>query len=342
MKNRRAIKTKNRIVFKSMIFGVVLFGLAFFILLFSKGTGAVFNPISIVGNISNSTIKQTDGRTNILLLGSDKRGAGEIKSVLTDTIIIASIGKLDKSVVLLSLPRDLWVESPMGYKDKINSMYAYGGSKETKKVAEKVLGIPIHYYVVIDFNLFKQTINIIDGIDVTVENTFDDFSYPIEGKENAPDSERYQTVHFEQGAQKMDGDTALKYVRSRHGNNGEDTDFARSKRQQKTILAIKDKALSLKTLANPTKIKELFNAYSENIDTDISLTDLQGLYLFLQDIDFTKIRSVVLDDRSTADNGGLLYAPADTSLYGGSYVLIPRAGDFSQLHAYVQKYIFGE
>ncbi len=342
MKSHKTTKTKKGVVFKSMIFGLVLFGLVLFTLFFSKGTRAVFNPISIVGSISSSNLKQTDGRTNILLLGSDKRSAGEVKSVLTDTIIVASIGKLDKSVVLLSLPRDLWVESPTGYKDKINSMYAYGGAEETKKVAEKVLGIPVHYYVVVDFDLFKQTINIIDGVNVNVENTFDDFYYPVEGKENAPDSERYQTIHFEQGIQRMDGDTALKYVRSRHGNNGENIDFARSKRQQKVVLAIKDKALSLKTLVNPTKIKELFNAYSANVDTDIDLSDLQSLYLLSQDVDFSKMRSVVLDDRSTADNGGLLYAPTDISLYGGAYVLIPRAGDFSQLHAYVQKYIFGE
>lgn len=333
---------KNGVVLKSLIFGGILFGIIFSLSFFSKGTKAVFSSISIISNISGPNLKQVDGRTNILILGSDKRNIGGVRSVLTDTLIVASIGKLDKSVVLLSLPRDLWVESSNGYKDKINAMYAYGGANETTKVVENILGIPIHYYVVVDFNLFEQTINIMDGVNVTVDKTFDDFYYPVEGKEGASDSERYQTVHFEAGLQRMDGGTALKFVRSRHGNNEENTDFARSKRQQKIILAIKDKALTLKTLINPSKLKELFDAYSANVDTSIALTDLQSFYLLTQDLDFNSIRSVVLDDRSTADKGGLLYAPTDISLYGGNYVLIPRVGDFSQIHAYVQKYIFGE
>ncbi|MDC0449223.1 hypothetical protein OAL67_01305, partial [bacterium] len=81
--------------------------------------------------------------------------------------------------------------------------------------------------------------------------------------------------------------------------------------------------------------------YNESVDTDIDFSIVQNFYILSQQIDYDKVVSIVLDDRSMADEGGLLYAPQDTSLYGGQYVLLPRTGDYSQIHAYVQKYIFG-
>lgn len=309
---------------------------------FAKNAGALFNPISIVANISGANLKETDGRTNILLLGSDRRASGSISTNLTDTLLVASIGKYDKDVVLISIPRDLWVESPKGYHSKINAIYANGGSEEALQVVQSVLGIPIHYYSLVSFDLFKETVNILGGVDVVVDKSFEDHYYPVEGKENAPENERYETVRFEAGAQKMDGETALKYVRSRKGNNDEGTDFARSKRQQKVITAIKTKITSLDVILNPVKLKDLYDAYSKNVDTNVDFGIIQNFYLLSKEIDFSKIKSVVLDDRSAANEGGILYAPEDTSLYGGSYVLIPRSGDFSQVRAYVQKYLFGE
>ncbi len=301
---------------------------------------AVFNPISVVATVAGGQLKETDGRTNVLILGSDKRVQGVSESELTDTILVASIGKVDHNVVLISLPRDLWVESSFGYH-KINETYARGGAEELFAVIENVLGIPVHYYAVVNFSLFRDAVDILGGVDVDVERGFVDYWYPIEGMENAPnESDRYETVAFEPGRQVLDGEAALKFVRSRKGNNDEGTDFARSKRQQKVIMAIKNKVLSLETLVNPKRLKELYDLYAGNIDTNMDLGTIQQFYLLSQRIDFDKVRTIVLDDRSAASEGGLLYAPEDTTLYKGAYVLIPRAGDFSQIRAYIQKYIF--
>lgn len=313
----------------------------FSVLLFGNKVKAIFDPVSIVASMNMADLKEDDGRINILILGSDKRSEGPVHSVLTDTILIASIGRVEKDVVLISLPRDLWVKNPEGYFSKINAVYTNGGAESMKQVVSEVLGIPIHYYAVVDFKIFKETIDILGGIDVNVENTFTDYSYPVEGKEDAPFEERYETVTFEAGPQTMDGETALKFARSRKGNNNEGTDFARSARQQKVIMAIKDKALNLETIINPGKLKELYDTYRDNVDTDVTFSDIQNFYLLSQQIHFDKVRSIVLDDRSAAEEGGLLYAPEERSLYGGAYVLLPNAGDFSQLHAYVQRYIFG-
>jgi LCP family protein required for cell wall assembly len=308
-----------------------------------------FDPISIVSTVAASNLKESDGRTNLLLLGSDNRTSGDIQLNLTDSILLVSIGRVDHDVVLISLPRDLWVEDPRGVRSKINEVYANNknytqdelrGGEALMSVTEDVLGIPIHYYAVINFALFKEVVNTLGGVDVMVDRTFTDYWYPVEGKETAPLSERYETVTFEEGLRTMDGDTALKYVRSRKGTNGEDTDFARSERQQKVIAAVKEKALSLETLVNPAKVVELYNIYVQQVDTNINLNDIQSFYLLSQQIDFDRVVSIVLDDRSAADEGGLLYSPIDSELYGGAYVLIPKAGNFSQLHAYVQRYLF--
>lgn len=342
-KNLGPQKKKQKLFKKRTIaamFGTLLTIATLFV--FKSNVSAIFNPVSIVSNIAQADLKETDGRTNVLVLGSDKREESTIQSVLTDTILVVSIGRVEKDVVLISLPRDLWVKSPAGYYSKINAVYANGGGPELSQVVEDVLGVPIHYYAVIDFSLFQKTIDILGGIDVKVDTAFTDTQYPVEGKENAPLSERYTTVSFDAGIQTMNGEQALKFARSRKGNNLEGTDFARSARQQKVIMAIKNKALSLDTIINPTKLKELFNTYSDNVDTNINFSDIQSFYLLSQQIDFNKIESIVLDDRSAAAEGGLLYAPNDNSLYGGAYVLLPKVGDFSQLHAYVQRYIFGD
>lgn len=332
-----------------------------------------FDPISIVASVSGAKLKETDGRTNVLLLGSDARdGNSVIKSVLTDTILIASIGKVDNDVVLISIPRDLWVQSPSGYRSKINAVYTLAeneynltgkgpkGSEELERTLESVLGIPIHYYALVTFDLFEQVIDILGGIKINVDNSFIDYYYPVEGNENSTcgktgtDLElafqqdplvgfpcRYETVSFVSGQQNMDGVTALKFVRSRHGNNMEDTDFARAKRQQKVITAIKEKGLSIQTLFDFDKIKNLYNTYASNVGTDMDLATIQSFYLLSKQIDFAKVVSIVLDDRSGANEGGLLYAPEDRTLYSNAYVLIPKTGDYSQIHAFVQKYLFG-
>lgn len=341
---------------KFIFLAVILFLIGTVLYVFRGKIKQAFNPVSIIASVSASNILETDGRTNILVLGSDVRNSGaESGRYLTDTMIIVSIGSVDGDIVMVSLPRDLWITE---HYSKLNAVYELQGMDALKNTLFEVTGIPIHYHVVVTFDLFEQAIDILGGIEVTVENAFTDYYYPIEGMENStcgmtPEKIakatgefdypcRWKRIDFETGKQTMDATTALEFARSRHGTNNEGTDFARSKRQQKVIIAIKDKAMSLETLFNPTKVKGLYDAYSKNVDTNMDLKTLESFYLLSQQINFDKVVSVVLDDTSEADNGGLLYNPVDTTLYGGSWVLIPRTGDFSQVKAYMQKYIFGE
>lgn len=357
---KKASGKKNR---KYYYLAAVVGALALFVIFFGDIAKAVFDPISVVATVSGVDLKETDGRTNILLLGSDRRSSGLHTGVLTDTILVASLGRVDKNIALISIPRDLWVEYAPGKESRINEIYSKktdGGIAGLRSVVEDVLGIPLHYHLILDFGLFTEVVDTLGGVQVDVETSFKDYEYPIEGKENdlcgrtaeeiEEDPEdmfltkkypcRYETLSFQVGDQLMDGATALKYVRSRKGTNGEGTDFARSRRQQKVIMAIKDKMTSVETLINPKRLKELYDSYQANVDTDIDFPTIQQFYLLSQQIDFAGLRTVVLDDRSTAESGGLLYSPVNNILYDGRYVLIPRAGDYSQIRAFVQKYLF--
>ncbi len=308
-----------------------------------EGLAALLNPVSIVSDfVSPSKLAEADGRTNVLVLGLDRRSYQKTGG-LTDTVLVGSVSRSSKQVDMISLPRDLWVEAPGGTRTKINGVYALESRESLEKVVQDVTALPIHYYVIVDFAVFEKVINVVGGIDVNVENSFDDFEYPIEGKEDAmPESERYLHVRFEKGLQKMDAKTALIFSRSRHGTNNEGTDFARAKRQQLVIKAVWDKVLSLETLSNPMKIKELYDTYKDSIDTNIGLAEGQEFFEIGKEIGFSNVKSLVLDDRSTEEEGGLLYAPQDRTLYGGAYVLIPKSGDYSQIHGYIQKLLFSK
>jgi len=359
-KQAEARPRKKRFIAIFVILLTILFAI-----LFRENITSLFSPVSIVSNIVRPNLKSVDGRTNVLILGKDERSFGPVKSVLTDTLLFASIGNNEGNVAMISLPRDLWVKANGGNPHflKINSVYKVDGIDELLNIVQDVLGMPIHYYVVVDFNLFKETIDTLGGVEVDVDQAFIDYEYPIEGKENeicgrSPEEAqkmldakiadviifpcRYQTISFEAGKQVMDGETALKYVRSRKGTNSEDNDFARAHRQQKVIMAVKDKVLNLETILDLGKIRGLYDIYSKNIDTNVNFDDVQGFWFLSQKIKFDSVRSIVLDDRSGAEEGGLLYSPTDTSLYGGAYILLPKAGDYSQIRAYVQRYIFGE
>ena len=232
-------------------------------------------------------IEQIDGRTNILILG--KGGAGHEAPDLTDTIIFASISHPTsprlrgasnaQSIVLISLPRDIWIPE---LRAKLNSTYYWGNQKQedgglilTKSTVEEIVGAPVHYGVVIDFSGFVEIIDVLGGVEVDVERSFTDEKYPIPGRESDEcdgDPEykcRYETIRYDKGPQLMDGETALKFVRSRNAEGEEGTDTARAARQQKVLGAIRQKVLSREILLSPKKIIAILDVFRKTVETDI-------------------------------------------------------------------------
>lgn len=320
-------------------------------------------------------LKQAEpSNLNILLLGIG--GGSHDGPNLTDTIILANIDEGKNKVTLTSIPRDLWVPDIDGYNKKINEAYAKGELKKkgggltlADAVVEKVTGQSVDYVVRIDFNGFVRAVDTLGGLDIIVDNTLDDYRYPISGKEDDPCgfseedikefiatasaeqeisdkfSCRYKHLHFEEGQQHLDGEQALEFVRSRHGVNGEGSDFSRSKRQQKVITAFKDKIFSAQTLVNPGRFISLYDIVKDSIDTNIKQEEFDDFIRLAQKMREAQISSFVIDtgDQITKRAGLLDEAPFAKE-YNFLSVLIPRIGNgnFSEIHQFIECKLSGK
>lgn len=267
---------------------------------------------------------ESEGRINILLLGA----AGEKKpgKNLTDTIMVMSIDTKSNKVGFLSLPRDLYVPIPNTKSfTKINGIYQYGlannqGSDLIKQTVEQVTGIPIHYFVVADFDGFTKIIDDIGGINVMVQRDIYDARYP------GPNYS-YETFEIKKGLHKLDGATALKYVRERHDDP--EGDFGRAKRQQQVLQSVKNKIFSMQTLFNVIAINNMLNTVGDNIKTDISFDDLNGFLELSKKLDTQNISNVVVD---AWKKDSLLKVSHVMLGNARAFILIPRVGNYSAIH----------
>lgn len=312
---------------------VLLAGLAVLIgLLTVKGTQALNIPIyfNTAYNFIKTPVEQLasyEGRTNVLVMG--KAGGAHDGPDLTDTMMLVSFSLKDGSVKIISIPRDIWIPE---IRAKINSAYYWGNQKNAgggitfaKAITSGVVGVPIQYGAVIDFSGFKDIIDQLGGIEVNIENSFTDYLYPISGREDdlcSGDPQylcRYETLHFVQGKQLMDGETALKFVRSRHAEGIEGTDIARGARQQKVITSIKDKLLDKKTYSNPLHDVAIFKVILASIQTDIDYPTAAILARLVYN-NKDSMKSFIIPEN-------LLITPQISSKYDMQSVFIPKSGN---------------
>ena len=276
-----------------------------------------------------------EGRVNVLLLGIG--GQGHDGPDLTDTMIVASIDPVNHTTSLLSVPRDLWVNVPKHGNMKINAAYAMGkydvlhkydasssnhaavqsGFDLTDRMVESVLGIDIHYNMLVNFQAFRQAVDNVGGVTVNVPNDLYD---PTMAWEN-----NWNPVLAKAGVQQFDGKQALIYVRSRETSS----DFARSQRQRAVILALKQKVVELGTLSNPMKISGLMNTFGDNVVTDFNITDASRLYAITKGIISDNVKSLGL-----ADEPNKLVT---TGRVGNQSVVLPTAG--MQNYSGIQEFI---
>lgn len=265
-------------------------------------------------------------RLNILLLGIG--GDGHEGGQLTDTIILASIDTKQKKVALLSIPRDLAYPLGGGRFEKINAVQAYfehdypgEGATRTAQAFATLLEMPIDHVIRIDFGGFADFIDALGGVDVTIERSFVDPQYPTENN-------GWMTVSFKKGPQHLDGKTALRYVRSRHGSNGEGSDFARSRRQQIVLLAIREKLLRLDTIGDPRKLAALYSAITTHLQSDLSPWEAMKLAPLFRDFSTSNLTMHVLDDQP-----GHELVSANVN---GAFMLFPRKPDWSEIRDIAQ------
>lgn len=284
-------------------------------------------------------LKMIDGKVNILVLGIP--GGNHDGPTLSDSITVMNYDTQKNIVKSVGVPRDVWSGT---LRDKINSAYAYGEAKKdggglvlAKAEVGAIIGEPVQYAVVINFNEFINLIDILGGVDVQVEKSFVDKEFPIEGKENDEcngDTEyrcRYKSVSFSKGLTHMNGETALTFVRSRHAQGDEGSDFSRNKRQQLVMGAMKERVARLVLSFNLPTLERLYTGVNTLIKRDISNQELTYL-----------LRNIVLlrnfKQSATALPEELFKVP-NYEDYDGKYVLVPEDASFSAVHSFVKQYL---
>lgn len=282
-----------------------------------------------------------DAPFNVLLLGYG--GGNHDGTYLTDSIIILNIDPKTKKVAMISVPRDTWISS---LNDKINAAYVKG-IDQAKDAVSQVTGLTANYFVSVDFSEFSQIIDTLGGVNVNVPQTFDDNFFPTSGMENDScgksgeeidslktkytgfDLEkqftcRYEKLHFNQGNTVMNGETALKFTRSRHSDTY-GGDFYRSERQFAVLKAIESKLISLNAI---TKSGKLINQLSQMVRTDLGISQINTIIDLLGNPQDYKTAEIHLTDANVfVDSMG----PA------GQFILIPKtgAGNFKSIQDYI-------
>lgn len=340
---------------------------------FAWKTGSVVNKISEDGlfkslvhsipGVKDELKGESDGRINILLLGmrgENVPGGG----LLADTIMAVSIKPQEKKVAMISIPRDLYVTVPgTSDKQKINAVHSYGeqkgkgqGLEDMKTAVSEVLGVPIQYAVSINFEGFKQLIDAVGGIEITLDQPFTEalqfeeahvcdgdkggvFTIPT-GKYELKKNERGKIVaqyplctnpykecggefNLPAGKQTLDGAKALCYVRSRKTSS----DFERAKRQQLVLQLFKDKITSAGTLTDFGKVNGILNALGDNVRSDMQAWEMKRFYeIYSGMTDFQTYQRVLEDSEE-----GFLYHPTDTAKEIG-YILLPRGDNYTRIH----------
>jgi LCP family protein required for cell wall assembly len=312
------------------------------------------NPLGVIGDLiggkSGSTISRANTdlhRINFAFYGYG--GPGHDGAFLTDSIMVVSVQPRPTgppAVAEISIPRDWYVPIPLGNgkatAGRINSAYSDGvsgmgtvaandpaaGSSVANATLEHLLGIHIDHWIGLDFQAFKTAVDAVGGVDVVVPNTFTDYSYPAGECNGGPGQNcAYTTVHFNAGPHHMNGTLALEFSRSRHSNdNGEGTDFARSRRQQLIVAALKQKVVSLGGLGH---LPDLLNSLGDNVVTDLHVNDLEAVYSLLKDVDNKSILHVSFDDTN------FLYECGYPANCGAAYIFA-HDRTYGQIAHYVQ------
>ena len=315
---------------------------------FISNTSKVFQG-NVFGLFQEDKLRGEDkGRVTILLAGNSVDDPGHGGAELTDSIMLISIDTVHNNAYMLSIPRDLWVtygptNCSVGYSGKINAAYVCG--EETKfheegypdggmgllaKDIEQNFGVDINYYARINYTAFKDAVNAVGGIDITIKSEDPRGLYDanIAKADGGP-------LKLPNGPVHLDGQTALNLARARGDTISygfSQSDFTRTEHQRQMLLALKDKALTAGVLSNPAKISSLFDAAGNNVETDFKTSEIRRLYTISKQINNNNVQSIGLAD----SNVNLVQSFTASN---GSSAVRPVAGttDFSQIKAFIKR-----
>ncbi|MBX7214145.1 MAG: LCP family protein [Thermoflexales bacterium] len=244
------------------------------------------------GALSLSQLSGWKGRerVNVLVMGIDQRPNEDANIARSDSMILLTLDPVAKTAGMLSIPRDLYVPLPgRNTQDRINVAHALGGPKYAMQTVEYNLGIPVQYYVRLNFSAVIKLIDLVGGIDVFNDEDINDLSYPDMNF-------GYDPFKLKAGWQHLDGATALKYARTRHGSS----DFARMRRQQQVILALRDKASDPGTMTRLLpQAPQILQTLKDSLESNLTPLELAQLATLAREVPAEKISKVTIDESAT-------------------------------------------
>jgi polyisoprenyl-teichoic acid--peptidoglycan teichoic acid transferase len=262
-------KRRRRVVFFLIIpLLIITFSVAGYGALLYKKAETVFNGSykDIEGReksqLRTEKVDPKMDNVSILFIGVDESETRNFGSATrSDALMLATLNEKEKSVKLVSIPRDSYVYLPeVGYKTKINHAHAFGGPKASIEAVESMFNIPVDYYVKMNFHAFIDVVDALDGINVEVPYEM----YEQNSKDTA------NAIHLLPGMQTLDGEEALALARTRKKDN----DIERGKRQQEILKGVMQKAISANAL---TKYDDIIQAIGDNMETNMTFDEMKAL-----------------------------------------------------------------
>jgi len=264
-------------------------------------SAAISAPVSAEVVVGDPSLRPLQRTRNILLLGTDQRELGSVGR--TDTIMVLAIDAPNNRAALISFPRDIYLAIPgVGYS-RINTAYGFGEERQPggglpllMSTIERNFGIPIHSYARIDFSGFEDVVDALGGVDVTVDcPLYDELIYRY-----------FETYTLEPGTYHMNGQQALYYARSRKTTD----DFDRARRQQRVLLAIRDRVLDANLLP---RVPALWLAMRDMVDTNLGPAEIADLAKLGASLGGRDLRGMVirhpLVTNWTTPQGGMVQLP---------------------------------
>ncbi len=230
-------------------------------------------------------------RMTTLIMGVDRRQRDD-GYTLTDSIMLLSIDPATETASILSIPRDLLVEIPGFRPHRVNAAFILGAQEGGDKAGVELamqtisqnLGVEIDHYALLDFQTVVNIIDSVGGVTVRVPQTIDDPQYP-------DSNYGYDPFYIEAGEHLLDGNTALKYMRSRHGT----TDFSRSQRQQQVLLAFRNQLLDRNSAELISLAPTVVDKLRDGFFTSLSTNEIVTLAQVATHLSTRNIRMAVLD-----------------------------------------------
>ena len=236
---------------------------AYGIYLVKKAESAVDSAYEAAGTTDEPVEPLTDN-ISILFIGvddSEERSQSD-DNIRSDALVLATLNNEDKSIKLVSIPRDTYTYIPdSGKEDKITHAYSFNGPSSTIESVEELLDVPVDYYLRMNFDAFIDVIDALGGIKVEVP-------YDITEQD---ENDSQDAIELKEGIQFLDGSEALALARTRHYDN----DIERGKRQQMILESIMNRALSVGSI---TKYGDVFEAVGDNMKTNMKFQDMKALF----------------------------------------------------------------